>query len=109
MPQSAIDAGVVDFILTPEQIPAKIIELTSITNGVNIDSGHGSKSGDDIFKQILSLLRVRKGTDFTHYKQNTIHRRMLREWRSVKMKARKTYLGYLRDTKSEQDVLYQTC
>ncbi len=107
MPQSAVDAGVVDFILPPEQIPEKIIELTSITNGVNINPENVSKPEDDTFKQILSLLRVRKGTDFTHYKQNTIRRRMLRRMALSKIDNPGDYLRFLRENKSEQDVLYQ--
>jgi two-component system CheB/CheR fusion protein len=107
MPQSAIDAGVVDFILTPEKIPGKITELTSITNGVNIETGTVSKPEEEVFKQILALLRIRKGTDFTHYKQNTIRRRMLRRMALSKNDSPESYLLYLRENKAEQDVLYQ--
>jgi two-component system CheB/CheR fusion protein len=107
MPQSAIDAGVVDFILPPEEIPQKIIDLTTITNGKDINPENFPSQEEDVFRQILSLLRLRKGTDFTHYKQNTIRRRMLRRMALSKNEDPAVYLQYLRDNKPEQDVLYQ--
>ncbi len=107
MPQSAIDAGVVDFILPPEKIPQKIVDLIALTNKESVHAEAAAQPDEDIFKQILSLLRVRKGTDFTHYKQNTIHRRMLRRMALSKNENLEAYLKYLRENKSEQDVLYQ--
>ncbi|MBK5277439.1 MAG: histidine kinase, partial [Bacteroidia bacterium] len=76
MPNSAVQAGVVDFVLPPEQIPLKILE-------VNKTLGHESEEttllkDEEVLRQIISLLRIRKGTDFTYYKQTTIGRRVLR-------------------------------
>ena len=62
---------------------------------------------EDVFKQILSLLRIRKGTDFTYYKQTTIRRRILRRMALNKNEEPAAYLKYLRENKPEQDVLYQ--
>ena len=107
MPHSAIQAGVVDFILPPEKIVAKIIELTNITHG-NGNGGEAiAQQEEDVFKQILSLLRIRKGVDFTYYKQTTIHRRILRRMALGKMEEPAAYLKHLRENKPEQDVLFQ--
>jgi two-component system CheB/CheR fusion protein len=62
---------------------------------------------EDVFKQVLSLLRIRKGTDFTYYKQTTIRRRILRRMALNKNEELFSYLKYLRENKPEQDILYQ--
>nr|MBP8917050.1 PAS domain S-box protein [Chitinophagales bacterium] len=90
-----------------EKIPAKILEVVHNT----ILDGHDEKSlleqNKDVYKQILSLLRVRKGTDFSYYKQTTIRRRILRRMAITKNEAPANFLKYLRENKAEQDILYQ--
>lgn len=105
MPNSAIQSGVINFVLAPEKIASKLLELTRITN---IEEEQISPhSDDDIFKQIISVLRIRKGTDFTYYKQTTIHRRILRRMAINRFQEPSMYLQFLRINKQEQDVLYQ--
>ena len=82
MPQSAIDANVVDYILAPEKIPGKLLSLNNTLKSGMPDSPKDLQEfKEDGFKQILSLLRIRKGIDFTYYKQTTIRRRIgRRNW-----------------------------
>ncbi|HEY6063326.1 MAG TPA: chemotaxis protein CheB, partial [Chitinophagaceae bacterium] len=77
MPHSAAQAGVVDFILPPEKIPQKLLEVIHIIGNSHTTENLPQQDAE-VFKQILSLLRIRKGTDFTYYKQTTIRRRILR-------------------------------
>lgn len=107
MPRNAIDAGVVDFILKPEEIPAKILELVSTIGKNGIRKEDISELEEEVFRKILSLLRIRTGTDFTYYKQTTIRRRILRRMAINKNKKPAAYLTYLRENRNEQDVLYQ--
>lgn len=109
MPHSAAQAGVVDFILPPDKIPQKLLEVVNIitTNGNGLDEKNLLQQDEDVFKQILSLLRIRKGTDFTYYKQTTIRRRILRRMAINKTGELTAYLKLLRENKIEQDVLYQ--
>jgi two-component system CheB/CheR fusion protein len=107
MPNSAVQAGVVDFVLPPEEIPKKLVEITRILNENGADDPTVPEPEKDVFKQILSVLRVRKGTDFTYYKQTTIRRRILRRMAVNKNEKPADYLSYLRDHKPEQDALYQ--
>ena len=107
MPHSAAQAGVVDFILPPEKIPQKLLEVTKIINGNGTDAENLPMQDEEVFKHILSLLRIRKGTDFTYYKQTTIRRRILRRMAINKNEEPALYLKYLRENKTEQDVLYQ--
>ncbi len=107
MPRSAVDAGVVDYILPPEEIPAKIIDILANPDKNRKKKNDISQPDEEVFRQILALLRVRKETDFTFYKQTTIHRRILRRMVINKYKNPITYLAYLRENTEEQDVLYQ--
>ena len=109
MPNSAVQAGVVDFILLPEQIPQKVLEITAGIYKSDDDLKNLPQQDEEIFKQILSLLRLRKGTDFTYYKQTTIRRRILRRMALNKNETPAAYLTLLRENKPEQDILYQTC
>lgn len=107
MPHNAIHAGVVDFILPPEEIPAKIIALCAIINRENADDENIPLKDEEAFRQILSVLRIRKGNDFTYYKQTTIRRRILRRMAFNRNEQPSDYLKYLRENKKEQDLLYQ--
>ena len=107
MPHSAAQAGVVDFILPPEEIPQKLIEVARHINGNHLEMPDLTPSAEEAFKQILLLLRMRKGTDFTYYKQPTIQRRILRRMALNKKEEPVDYLKYVRENKAEQDILYQ--
>jgi two-component system CheB/CheR fusion protein len=107
MPHSAVQAGVVDFILPPDKIPGKLLEVTKIINTAAYIGLNLPLEDDEVFKQIISVLRIRKGTDFTYYKQTTIRRRILRRMAINKNEEPAAYLKYLRENKQEQDVLYQ--
>ena len=107
MPNSAVEAGVVDFVLPPEEIPNKLLEITSKIKLSDEELQNIPKQEEDVFKQILSLLRIRKGVDFTYYKQTTIRRRILRRMVVNKNEDPGEYLKFLRGSTTEQDLLYQ--
>lgn len=109
MPKSAVDAGVVDFILPPDKIPAKILETVQKIRIKDTKTKDQQSNGQDenIFKQIFALLQRRKGTDFTYYKQSTIQRRILRRIALGTHEDPAKYLEQLKSDTSEQDVLYQ--
>ena len=107
MPNSAIHAGVVDFTLPPEKIPEKLVEITQIITTNNNAEQNLPLEDEEAFKQINAVLRIRKGTDFTYYKQTTIRRRILRRMAINKNAEPANYLKYLRENKLEQDLLYQ--
>ncbi len=107
MPKSAIDAGVVDFILTPEKIPEKLLEVTSILSAVKLNDANFILEDEEVFRQIIALLRSRKGADFTYYKQTTIRRRIHRRMAMNSMTSPHSYLKFLQADKLEQLQLFQ--
>ncbi|MDT0645723.1 CheR family methyltransferase [Zunongwangia sp. F260] len=107
MPRCAIEEGVVDFILSPREMPAKILEVVENFYGINGNEKELENEDVDVYKQILALLRIRKGIDFTYYKQTTIRRRILRRMALSGKKEPADYLKFLREHKHEQDILQQ--
>jgi two-component system CheB/CheR fusion protein len=80
MPQSAIAAGVADFILSPKEIAKELTWMSKhplLKRKVTKRTPEDEIENDDPhLKIILQLLHKRKGVDFSHYKMNTIKRRM---------------------------------
>ncbi len=109
MPQNAIRSEVVDFILTPEEMSGQLFDLERTLKRLGDD---GSAAVDHVleeesFRNILTLLRVRNGADFTYYKQTTIRRRILRRVAILKLEKIGDYNKYLKNNKTEQDILFQ--
>ncbi len=107
MPKSAIDSGVADFILPPEKMVGKLIEIsTPFVDHSNHKVPHAGMPDDDIFKQILRILRQKKEVDFTYYKQTTIIRRIQRRMALGKFEHARDYLDFLKENKAEQENLF---
>ncbi|WP_026836582.1 CheR family methyltransferase [Gillisia sp. JM1] len=111
MPRNAVKAGIVDFVLPPEKIPAIIAELIRESNKDKGEEQNNSKENSEenskVIKQILDLLHERRGTDFTYYKKTTISRRIARRISINKCKNIDAYFNFLQNNNGEKDLLYQ--
>ncbi|MFD2517530.1 CheR family methyltransferase [Salinimicrobium flavum] len=107
MPNNAVNAGVVDYILPPSKIPNKILELIKNKNSKTEGQPEVTDEVEETFQQILSLIRMRRNTDFTYYKESTIKRRILRRMVLNKYTSAQSYLNFLKENPNEIDVLYQ--
>ncbi|WP_375445932.1 CheR family methyltransferase [uncultured Fibrella sp.] len=107
MPRNAVLSGVVDFVLPPNEMPQKLQEVAHSINEMATGRSAILLSDNDIFGQILAVLRARRKTNFTYYKQTTIRRRIVRRMAINKNENPAEYLQYLRQNPSEQDALYQ--
>ena len=109
MPQHAINADIVDFIIAPESISAKLMELhQSFKIAANTDvKDLKDKVIEDGFRNILALLRVKVGVDFNFYKQTTVRRRIIRRMVMLKKDSIAGYQDYLKKNKAELDILFQ--
>ncbi|HEX9980996.1 MAG TPA: CheR family methyltransferase [Flavobacterium sp.] len=109
MPYHAVKSNAADYVLPPEEIPG---QLQHIRHAYETSHSHEDeesampKTDEEVFRQIIRLLRVRTGNDFTHYKQATIRRRIARRMVVCKREEPETYLSYLRSDKMEQDALF---
>jgi len=109
MPNSAVRSGAVDFVMSPAEIAHHLIKInnpfhTTYTPAEIADTVPQQDS--DAFKQILTVLRVRRGVDFAYYKQSTLKRRIIRRMALNKLEKSADYLVFLRENKNEQDALY---
>ncbi|WP_138992367.1 chemotaxis protein CheB [Larkinella sp. C7] len=109
MPQSAVNAGVVDFVLTPEEMPEKLREIVRDYQKSTIGNTQEEipKEDETAFKSMIILLQERSGVDFTYYKQNTIRRRIARRMAIGKVGKLADYLNILMGDKTEQQALFQ--
>ena len=109
MPQSAIDAGIVDFVLSPKAIAHKLENLSNadfnktITNETEVQLENPNADLDNIF----NLLRTKMGVDFSHYKMPTIKRRITHKMKQCGIKTIKEYVIFLQKNDAEIALLYK--
>lgn len=103
MPRSAIASGA-DFVLPVKEVATKLAELIQTKAHVNVQSLE--TASEECVRQILALLRVRTGQDFTHYKRATVLRRIARRMKVTHCETLETYLAYLRDHAEELQALF---
>ncbi len=81
MPESAILAGCVDFVLPPEEIARELVRLKHLpdakTSATVLEAVPPLESAADLQK-IIHILRAATGVDFSLYKTGTIKRRVAR-------------------------------
>ncbi|MFV8331748.1 CheR family methyltransferase [Flavobacterium sp. GSP14] len=110
MPHSAIASGVVDFILSPKEIGLEINRiskhpLATLRPIKNIPESE-IENNDPALQHILQVLHKSKNVDFSHYKMNTIKRRITRRMLIHNIKTLKEYAALLLYQTSEIDLLY---
>lgn len=110
MPKSAIAAGIVDFVLSPDDIARELIRISRHpyirTNGIQHTTEDDIDNNNPDLKFILTLLHRSTGVNFALYKMNTIKRRILRRMLLNKTKTLKEYASWLSDKKEEVTILY---
>lgn len=103
MPQNAINAGAVDYILSPIEIVQKLIEITKSTGIIREEN---DSNNEVVMQEIIKILRQHAGVDFSYYKQNTIHRRIARRMALKKIVTLKDYLKVLQKDKLAPQELF---
>lgn len=109
MPRNAISTGCVDYVLTVEEMPARIVEYINHLNVL-----HQRKSAEMIqhealihLPEIFPLLKKKTGHDFSRYKQSTLARRIQRRMQVVYLDSVFKYVAFLRDNPDEVDALFK--
>jgi two-component system, chemotaxis family, CheB/CheR fusion protein len=111
MPKNAIAEDVVDLVLSPQQIASELTALAlqhenymvALTE-LNEDVIH---ERDENLIAILKLVLKQSGMDFSHYKINTIKRRIIRRMILYKITTLEDYVEYLKQHAGEIQQLYQ--
>jgi two-component system CheB/CheR fusion protein len=108
MPKSAIAAGVVDIVLSPEKIATELLKLVQHPFSFNsMVSDEIIFSDEESLSKIIALLLKRSGNDFTHYKASTVKRRIARRMAIHKIEQLNSYLLFIKKHIDELDKLFQ--
>jgi two-component system CheB/CheR fusion protein len=119
MPMIAIASGYVDFVLPPAEIAAELVKISlgKQENNAGINTAITLYEPDErtalVFTEstgalriIFELLQNTMGTDFSHYKQGTIRRRILRRMSLLNLQKVEAYAAYLQEHPNEIEKLY---
>ena len=115
MPGSAVATGVVDFVLPPEQIAARLIlwshhHRDGARNPFAKNEPHPEqveKEEQADFQEILTLLTASSGIDFQNYKTATLRRRLERRAAICHVESLNAYRQYLNFNPDELEMLEQ--
>ena len=110
MPESAIATGLVDFVLSPKEMPDKLVGYATDAHRRSgriapSEPEAGLRSED--LQQIFVLLRTRTGHDFSQYKSSTIDRRLERRMNVHHAGRVSDYLRLLQEDSGEVDRLFK--
>ena len=111
MPHSAIADGTVDYIMSPKEIGLELNRISKnplqVQDTAKKEFAFDFDNSNPDLKNIVQHLQKKKNVDFSHYKMNTIERRILRRMLINKSKTLKQYSELLEANGAEADLLYQ--
>jgi two-component system CheB/CheR fusion protein len=111
MPQTAAQAGCVDFVLSPVEIAKQLGQQRGGGAGRSPASiGKSGRTGlnrDESLKRIFTLLQASKGVEFDLYKQSMLLRRILRRMAIRGIEHLHSYVRELEKDPAELEALYR--
>ena len=109
MPTAAIKSGLVDYILSPEEMPVKLIQYLNhpVLKDPVVEELVNERNTETHLQKILMMLRSQTGHDFTLYKKNTITRRIERRIAFHQLPDYLHYVNYIRENPHEIDILFK--
>jgi two-component system CheB/CheR fusion protein len=111
MPNTAVASGNVDFILPPQKIAEELVNLSRnrfISESLPVIAVEKLPPEEgDVLATIFVLLRSQTGVDFSHYKPNTLDRRIQRRMLLYKLERLQDYAQLLQENPSEVKALYE--
>src|SRR5262245_50291591 len=109
MPRAAIATGMVDLVLSPEEIAKQLSEIEThpYLGPQAAPQDREITLTEEQLNEMFSLLRRVSGVDFRQYKTPTVRRRLLRRMALHRMTDSGEYIRALRDNPKEVQALYQ--
>ena len=105
MPRSAINTGLADFILSPEDIVEEILNFSNNSTVIKPHEKEVLFSDEEMFAQIYSILKKASGIDFTNYKRTTVLRRIERRMVVTHSVSLASYVKLLATDDEESSIL----
>jgi two-component system, chemotaxis family, CheB/CheR fusion protein len=103
MPESAVQTGLADFILTPEKMPLQLKDYSKQL----LKKPKTPAPKEDKLRQILSLIRSRTGHDLFLYKKSTLTRRIEKRMNLHRISTMAAYADHLRQNPEEVTSLFR--
>lgn len=109
MPRAAVNTEFVDYVLPPEELPAKLLDYVQQPI---LERPHGSfRVGDprptNALQKIFLLIRTQTGHDFSLYKRNTVFRRIDRRMNAHQIRDFAQYVRFLQENPHEVELLFK--
>ncbi len=108
MPRSAIDTGLVDYILPVEKMPEELMKYVKhpyLTEAKKVIAP--GEQYRNYLEKIFMLIRTKTGHDFSDYKPNTTRRRIERRMAVHKINRIADYIRYIQQNPAEVETLYK--
>ncbi len=108
MPRSAIDTGLVDYVLPVERMASELMKYVKhpyIGGTERILTAR--EESENHLQKIFMLIRSATGHDFSQYKPNTIHRRIERRMAVHQLDKIAEYVAYLQHNPAEIKTLFK--
>jgi two-component system CheB/CheR fusion protein len=105
MPRSAIETGMVDFILPVEKMGEQLRQYVRHPYLERPRVPEAEEKSEDQFQRIFMLIRNQTGHDFSHYKRNTIRRRIARRLAVHQIEDLDHYIKLLQESTEEVAIL----
>ena len=117
MPRSAIATGMVDWVLTVQELPARLREYFACEKRLLLPpenepetaaaTPYPSDAQETTLREVLAFLHARTGRDFAYYKRATVLRRISRRMQINGTESLAEYLSFLRTHPGESGALLQ--
>jgi two-component system CheB/CheR fusion protein len=111
MPQTAIDAGLADYILSPADIAKELARLSRkeffLVPGPEASKGQATAGAESqAYTAVLELLRTRMNVDFTQYRDSTLKRRIERRMLLSRQDSVAAYAELMQKDERELKAIY---
>jgi two-component system CheB/CheR fusion protein len=103
MPESAVQTGLVDYILPPEKMALQLKDFSKTLG----KKAKAPVPREDKLRQVLSLIRSRTGHDLSLYKKSTLTRRIEKRMNLQRINTITAYTDYLRQRPEEIMALFR--
>ena len=107
MPKSAINTGLPDFILPPEEMPRLLLSFVKHPYAAKVEGTPVMITDEDALTRIFALLRESSKLDFTYYKPSTVIRRIERRMTVNQIRELRDYARFLERYPMEVNTLYR--
>ncbi|MEP7703954.1 chemotaxis protein CheB [Paraglaciecola sp. 25GB23A] len=108
MLKNAIDTGLVDYVLPPEDMAAQLLAFTAHAfSRPRVPNINPQPQTDSLLKKLFVLLRDKTGHDFSGYKQSTIIRRIERRMAVHQIAKLDGYVKYMQQTPKETEMFFR--